>query len=140
MDFTKTDVFLGMLILIIIGLEYQFQIFTLSNELRLVIYLTIFVFFLIWMVIFAYNVVNVSLEYAFSDTAYFDDKTKNKRLIRTLLLICSILLLFIGTISSVWFLSTSLIISFHLLALRAAFLLLGPEENPFRRPRMSYER
>ncbi|MFX1506635.1 MAG: hypothetical protein ACFFDC_11080 [Promethearchaeota archaeon] len=27
-------------------------------------------------------------------------------------------------------------LSFHLLALRAVFLLLGPEENPFKRPRM----
>ncbi|UCG04089.1 MAG: hypothetical protein JSW11_08890 [Candidatus Heimdallarchaeota archaeon] len=136
MDFTRTDVFLGVLILTIIVLEYQFQIITMSNELRPVIYLTIFVFFLIWMVILVYNVANVSLEYAFSDTIYLDNKMKSRRLVRTILLICSIFLLFIGTISSVWFFSVSIIISFHLLALRAAFLLLGPEENPFKRPRM----
>jgi hypothetical protein len=139
MEFTRTDVVLGVFILIIIILEYQFQMITMSNELEPIIYLTIFVFFLIWLVILAYNVVIVTLDYAYPDTTSLASKIKRRRLVRTIILTCSILLLFLGTISSVWFFPFSIILSFHLLALRAAFLLLGPEENPFKRPRMYYE-
>ena len=140
MEFTRTDAFLGVLILLIIILEFQFQMITVSNELRPVIYLVIFIFFLIWMVILSYNVANVSLVFAFPDTTSLARKMKARRVVRTILIIFTILLLFLVTISSVWFLPVSIILSIHLLVLRAAFLLLGPEENPFKRPRMSYER
>ena len=140
MEFTRTDAFLGVLILLIIILEFQFQMITVSNELRPVIYLVIFIFFLIWLVILSYNVANVSLVFAFPDTTSLARKMKARRVVRTILIIFTILLLFLVTISSVWFLPVSIILSIHLLVLRAAFLLLGPEENPFKRPRMSYER
>ncbi|MFX1506631.1 MAG: hypothetical protein ACFFDC_11060 [Promethearchaeota archaeon] len=139
MEFTRTDVFLGVFILLIIILESQFQMITLSNELRPVIYLAIFVFFLIWMVILAYNVANVSLAYAFPDTTFLARKMITKRFVRTIVIILTILLLFLVTISSIWFLPVSIILSIHLFVLRAAFLLLSPEENPFKRPRMYYE-
>jgi hypothetical protein len=100
--------------------------------LGIIMFLTILAIFLIWASILVYNVANVALEYAISDTTILASKMRRTRLLRTIVLICSILLLLIGTISSVWFIPASTIVVIHLLALRAAFLLLTPEENPLK--------
>ncbi|MFX0122469.1 MAG: hypothetical protein ACFFAE_02445 [Candidatus Hodarchaeota archaeon] len=134
MNFTRVDVFLGLLVLVILALEYQFQITTVmfSGLLGILMFLTILAIFLIWASILVYNVANIALEYSISDTTILESEMRRTRLYRTLILISSVLLLLFGTIFSVWFIPASILVIIHLFALRAAFLLLRPEENPLK--------
>lgn len=133
MNFTRVDIVLGVIVLSITVLDYLYQITKTVRGFDIVLLLTIFSIYLIWASILIYNLSSIAIDYAYPDEMYIASGKRTKRLIRTIILTSSVLILLVGTLSFIDIIPgiLGLVVSINLIALRAAFLLLGPDENPY---------
>lgn len=101
--------------------------------LDIVLLLVVYLIFLIWAVILTFNLSNIAIEYAFPDEIYVLSGQRSRRVIRTTLLVASVGLLLIFTVLLVNQVSEAkgLAVAINIIALRVAFLVLSPEENPY---------
>lgn len=140
MIFTKSDIYV---ISLIIGL-LSFEVFLDLNDsfawFAIVYVLVLFLIFIVWLIILAYNLATLAIDYAFPDEVYLKSGARQKRLIRSIILIISICAIILGTIYIVDFypekflnqISWSVLgLIINILALRVSFLILGPDENPY---------
>lgn len=140
MIFTKSDVYI---IAVIIGLLLGEVLFDLNDSfewLGLIFLLTLFLIFIIWLIILTYNLATLAIDYAFPDEIYMKSGARRKRSIRSITLITGICALIISTIYIIDFAPekflnliswTVLGLIVNIFALRMVFLLLGPDENPY---------
>jgi len=124
------DVGLSVFVIGFLIIDYSYQLTKVVNGLEIIILLAIFLIFLIWASILIYNLSSVSIDFAYPDEIQVTSGLRRKRLIRTVILTVGVCTLLIGTFTFVEFL-LALVFSINIVALRVAFLLLGPEENPY---------
>ncbi len=138
--FTKSDIYIFLILFCLLVFEILLKISDIFNWFQLVSFLIFFIIFLIWLVVLTYNLSTLAIDYAYPDEIQMKSGARRRRLIRFIILICCIGVLYILTIFFVDYASGKFldIISWTLLALimniyslRLAFLLLGPEENPY---------
>ncbi|MFX0183604.1 MAG: hypothetical protein ACFE95_11030 [Candidatus Hodarchaeota archaeon] len=130
MKFTLFDIGLSIFVIGFLIIDYSYQLTKVVNGLDIIILLGIFLIFLIWASILIYNLSSVSIDFAYPDETQVTSGLRRKRLIRTIILAVGVCTLLIGTFTFVEFL-LALVFSINVVALRVAFLLLGPEENPY---------
>lgn len=130
MKFTLFDVGLSVFVIGFLIIDYSYQLTEVVSGLEIIILLTIFIIFLIWASILIYNLSSVSIDFAYPDEIQVTSGLRRKRLIRTVILTVGVCALLIGTFTFVEFL-LALVFSINIVALRVAFLILGPEENPY---------
>ncbi len=133
MNFTRIDIVLLVIVLILTVLDYLYQITTAIKGFDIVLLLSIFAIYLVWSSILIFNLSSIAIDYAYPDEMYIASGMRTKKLYRTIILTSSVLILLIVTLSFIGVIPgiLGLMVSINLLALRAAFLLLGPDENPY---------
>ncbi|MHA2170178.1 MAG: hypothetical protein ACXAB7_09830 [Candidatus Kariarchaeaceae archaeon] len=129
--------------LVIFGLvllEVLFKVNDSYEGFRFAAIITFFLIFLTWLMILTYNVSRLAIDYAFPDEIYMKSGVRRKRLIRSTFLIGSFCGLILITIYLVDFATgkflnliswTVFSLVMNIFFLRMAFLILGPEENPY---------
>jgi len=127
-DLTKTTDILIILVCVLITL-IDLNMFGLDIIFLFIVYLI----FLIWAAILTFNLSNIALEYAFPDEIYVISGQRSRRVIRAIVLVVAVGLLLILTVLLVNQISEAigLAVAINILALRVAFLVLSPEENPY---------
>ncbi|MFX0049857.1 MAG: hypothetical protein ACFFAJ_01625 [Candidatus Hodarchaeota archaeon] len=132
MKFSLFDFLFGICIILFLIVDSVFHLSTEIHGLDLLIFFVIFIIYMIWVSILVFNLSSVSVDYAFPDNFQGSNEMRQKKLFKTVILVVGVCTLLFGTfiIAAV---PGLLIIIFiiNLAALRAAFLFLGPEENPF---------
>ncbi|MFX0171076.1 MAG: hypothetical protein ACFE9L_04080 [Candidatus Hodarchaeota archaeon] len=132
MRFTLFDFFFGVLIIVFLIVDNAYHFSTRILGFDILIFLVIFLIYMIWASILVYNLSFVSVDYAFPDPYQESNEQRQKRLIKTVILVVGVCTLLIGTIIFVTIPGLFVIIfAINVVALRAVFLILGPEENPF---------
>lgn len=129
----RFDIGLGILVVVLIVFDSLYEVTRIIIGLDIVMMLFIFVFFLIWAAILTYNLSILVIDYAFAEEDPLQRKFRTKKLHRTMILTGTVISLLIITFSLVTINKGTLgiVVSINLLTLRGAFLLLGPEENPY---------
>jgi len=140
MQFTKTDIYSGIFFSIMIYLDIFYQISENLDWFGIIAIIAFFLMFLIWVIILTYNLATLAIDYAYPDELYVQSGARQKRLTRSVILTVVIIISFVVTIMLIdhttelflnvisWTL-ICLIANFY--CLRVAFLVLGPEENPY---------
>jgi hypothetical protein len=140
LQFTKIDLYSGIFFIILIYLDIFYQISDKIDLFRLLGVVAFFLMFLIWAIMLTYNLATLAIDYAYPDELYNQSGARNQRLIRSVILTVVIIISFVGTVILIdrttdlflnlisWIL-TCLIFNFY--GPRIAFLVLGPEENPY---------
>ena len=140
MIFTKSDIYI---LSFIIGL-FSFEVLFNENDsfewFGIAAILTLFLIFITWLIILTYNLATLAIDYAFPDEIYMKSGARRKRSIRSIILITSICVLILGTVYIIDFGAGKFLnlvswksfgLILNIICLRMAFLILGPEENPY---------
>ena len=101
MNFTRIDIVLVVIVLILTVLDYLYQITTSIKGFDIVLLLLIFAIYLVWSSILIYNLSSIAIDYAYPDEMYIASGMRTKRLYRTIILTSSVLILSVSTLDLV---------------------------------------